>query len=486
MSKRGKTALLTAGIFATCLLLATVIVFASAKEEELSQPLEVSYLQELSDGEYLVRPLDTPEAGKTINIVQITRYPFGFAVVKGSEDGSIHRPARQPVAVRTRTLAPSTIARTVLAIGSVEAEHDSVVAVETDGVVAGVPVVLGQEVAEGDPLISLKSEAQTLALTRAEAQLRKTLAAKKRSVMETDNFKEQLALAEETLKTRTRERDRWANLAAKGMASQDRADQADVLWRQASRAHTLAKGAYTSNVMSHDEIDLAIVVAQAARDEAALRLAWCTVRAPFPGVVTTLPPPPPPAKPQRIHLGDFVRRGTPVIRLVSQERMRLRVHVRAEEAHIVRPGAKVEISVPSLDAALPREYENGKGQPGPFPGRVEGVAAAANPRSRKFAVDLVAENPTRLLRDGLFCRVRIDAGEFEQAYLIPDSAVVSTEEGQFVYLVQDAVAHRRAVALGPRQGEGRLLRSGLTGTVELIVQGTSQLYDGAPIRLLGD
>jgi RND family efflux transporter MFP subunit len=283
-----------------------------------------------------------------------------------------------------------------------------------------------------------------------------------------------LALAMETLETRTRERARWSDLASREMASRDRADQADVLWRQAKSAHADAVGTWDSVAAVASEVQASVDLARANRDQTALELQRCVVRAPFAGFVAE----------RFVEVGDFVRRGTPVVRLVAHERVRLRVHVNAEDALTITRGAAVSIILPGI-ANLPH-YANGSSGEQALSGRVAGVSASADPRTRKFAVDVVADNALGLLREGMFARVQIDAGRLDEAILVPDEATGADEDGQFVFVIEDGKAHRRRVVLGPRQGEGRILRDGLGGPAELVTDGLGQVFDGAPIRRIGN
>ncbi|MCW8140840.1 MAG: hypothetical protein KIT58_18210, partial [Planctomycetota bacterium] len=105
---------------------------------------------------------------------------------------------------------------------------------------------------------------------------------------------------------------------------------------------------------------------------------------------------------------------------------------------------------------------------------------------RTFAVDVAAGAAGGLLRPGMFARVVLDLGVVEEAVLVPDGAVVAEAGAHHVFLAEGDRARRVTVTLGPRQGEGRLLRAGLDGPCEVVVEGTGLLFDGAPLARLGD
>jgi RND family efflux transporter MFP subunit len=411
-----------------------------------------------------------------------------LAFGRGDPPAALATPPAQRVAVRTTTVVPANVQRSVLAFGTVEAKRDALLAVETDGSVTALMVNLGAKVAADSALVRVDDREQAITLQQGAAELARAKAIERRARVEAQNALRQLGIARETLATRERECVRWRDLAGRQMASQDRLDQAEVMLRNAKASHARVQGTWDSVAAVASETAASVAVAQASRDRAALNRARCVVRAPFTGRVAE----------RLVEVGDYVRRGTPVLRLVSHEHVRLRVHVGAEDALTIAQGARVTISVPGVALVIPTHHPEAgaaPGQqtpsaepsvsPGQIPGRVEGVAAAADAGSRKFAVDIEAENPLGLLRDGMFARVRVDAGVVADALLIPDESVGSDSKGHFVYVVVEDRVKKTRLVLGPRQGEGRILRSGLTGPVELVSDGLGLLFDGAQIRRMG-
>lgn len=385
-----------------------------------------------------------------------------FALGRGEPPKAMATPPTRTIAVRTAPIAPSSVRRTVLAFGTVEAQRDALLAVETDGAVTALMVNLGAKVVAESALMKIDDREQAITLRQGSAELARAAAIERRARVEAQSALRQLEIARGTLATRERECVRWRDLASRQMASQDRLDQAEVMLRNAKAADARAQGIWDSVAAVASETAANVAVAQASRDRAALNTERCVVRAPFTGRVAE----------RLVEVGDYVRRGSPVLRVVSHERVRLRVHVGTEDALTIQQGAPVTISVPGV---APRQIT----------GRVEGVAAAADARSRKFAVDIEADNPLGLLRDGMFARAQIEAGVVADALLVPDESVGSDSQGHFVYVVHGETVKKTRVVLGPREGEGRILRSGLEGPVELVSDGLGLLFDGAQIRRMG-
>lgn len=492
MSKRLRLAALSAAILLGCFVLTLAVLIAGAKEERVEQEVRADQVHDLDGGGLLVHVAPEPPPAKTLRIQSITRYPGGWAVVERVGPGGAGAVASRPTLVRCERLRPATIERRVVSFGTVKAERDARVACEVGGRVLQVYVQLGQVVEAGAPLVELDPRDAELGLIRARAELASSEASLNRAQVQLEVTQQQLLNAEETLKAQDRERERARTLNEQGIGSSAQLDQAELAWRAASGETTRLRGARQTAGAALVEAQAMIGVAQAQVAVATLARARCTVKAPFAGEIAE----------RLVDEGVRLREGELVARLVSRGRCRVRVHVREQEASELQAGNAAWLTVPGLPALDGAPGGSGSaassGQGGPasqarrgLPGHVVGVSAAADPQTRKVALDVIVEDPARLLRDGMFARVRLSAGDLADSYLVPDAALVSDEAGDWVYVVSDAASaqapatvRKARVVLGPRQGEARIVRGGLTGEVELATSGLGLLFDGAPVRRL--
>jgi multidrug efflux system membrane fusion protein len=90
----------------------------------------------------------------------------------------------------------------------------------------------------------------------------------------------------------------------------------------------------------------------------------------------------------------------------------------------------------------------------------------------------VFENPAgpsnqRLLRPGMFVRIRLPLGQPYQALLVSDAAVATDQGQKNVYTVDDKnVVHYQRVTLGPLQEDGlRVIVNGLKSDERVVVSG---------------
>lgn len=100
------------------------------------------------------------------------------------------------------------------------------------------------------------------------------------------------------------------------------------------------------------------------------------------------------------------------------------------------------------------------------------------------AITLKAEfpNPARLLLPGTFVRVRLAQGMAPDAVSIPQRAVLSGDQGQYVLLVgADKKVTARPVKLGAMAGDRFVIEDGLQGGENVIVAGAQKTRPGATV-----
>ena len=81
---------------------------------------------------------------------------------------------------------------------------------------------------------------------------------------------------------------------------------------------------------------------------------------------------------------------------------------------------------------------------------------------------------------GQFVRAQVNAGE-EQAYVIPQAAVINGERGKAVWTVKEGKALPAPVEVGPWVGSGWAVRKGLSEGDTVIVDNLLKLRPGAPV-----
>ncbi|MET0230956.1 MAG: efflux RND transporter periplasmic adaptor subunit [Rhodanobacteraceae bacterium] len=93
------------------------------------------------------------------------------------------------------------------------------------------------------------------------------------------------------------------------------------------------------------------------------------------------------------------------------------------------------------------------------------------------------ENTDLAMFPGLFVRVRIPLGAPNAALVIPDAAVASDQQGDFVLVVDEKnIVQRRNIEKGAMSAGGRVVRNGVDSADRVIVAGLQNAKAGATVR----
>lgn len=218
--------------------------------------------------------------------------------------------------------------------------------------------------------------------------------------------------------------------------------------------------------------ELAYLEARAAAEQSAAnlrtleeRLARTVVRAPIEGVLED----------RMVELGALVAPGTPVIRIVDADPVKILAGVPERYAPDVKVGATATVSFDVLPDA------GGTGT-------VHFVGAAVDARNRTFPVELRFPNPGLVIKPEMVANVSVERRVVEEAVVVPQDAVIRDEDGYVVFVVEGegegAVARARRVTLGPSRANEVLVAGGLEAGERLVVVGQKTVADGDRVRVV--
>lgn len=120
-----------------------------------------------------------------------------------------------------------------------------------------------------------------------------------------------------------------------------------------------------------------------------------------------------------------------------------------------------------------------------FDGEVARIAPAIDPVSRTFRVEVLAKNPDRRLRPGMFVRAEIVLDSRQDVPVIPTDAVINRGGKWVVFVVEAQRAKQREVELGLVSEERVEILSGLNVGEKVVINGQDTLSDGAKVLLRG-
>jgi membrane fusion protein, multidrug efflux system len=119
----------------------------------------------------------------------------------------------------------------------------------------------------------------------------------------------------------------------------------------------------------------------------------------------------------------------------------------------------------------------------PLNGRLNFAATQIDSRLATQELRAEFDNPKVRLLPGQFVRVRITAGEYRNAFLVPQTAVFQNEKGHFLFVLDgENKATIRQVQTGEWSGQNWLVLSGLSSGDRVVVDNLLKLRAGVPVN----
>jgi len=317
--------------------------------------------------------------------------------------------------VTTTSITRDTVIITEESMGWIEAKANPKVAAEVSGQIEKIYVDTGQVVNAGETMITINSEQQELE--------KKTLQS------DVDRLKALIVNQKRTL-------ERYRNLLAKKSISQERFDNAEV------KLITLKE-------------QLAGALSRLADNRR--RLAKTSVFAPVGGWIEK----------RFVSTGDFVRPGTPLFQMVTDQFFRVVLPFPENVAAKLNPGLEVKLTSPLSHNRVINT-------------KIDQIRPAVNIYSRALEVIIYLENPGSW-RPGGTVNATVIIDRHENGILVPNRSIVRRPAGEVVYEIENQVARQRQVVTGQRQGNLIEVISGLKGDERIIVDGAGFLTDGATV-----
>jgi RND family efflux transporter MFP subunit len=325
-------------------------------------------------------------------------------------------PAKRATRITVATADARTVEVTDSAIGVIESKDAPMLTAEVGGRLTKVLVDTGDSVRQGDLLAVVDPETYRLTQSGAAAEVRR-------------------------LQTLVEQQERQVERN-----------------RQLVKENFVSQAALEESVSQLEALRQQLAAARARLEQAQRDVEQTEVRAPVGGVIDQ----------RLVAAGDYVNRGQPLFRLVSQDLITVRLPFPETVAGQLRTGLKVHLTSPLTPG---REVT----------GTIKEIrpALAAGSRALEVIVDITNPGGWRV---GASVRGRVVL-ETRQSVVVPETSVVERPAGRVVYVIEDATAKARKVQTGiHREGWIEILEGVRPGAV-VAVDGAAYLTDGAAVAV---
>ena len=330
----------------------------------------------------------------------------------------------QAVPVTTAPVVQKSVPLSVQGIGTVIAASTVTVRAQVTGELTSVNFIEGDEVQEGQVIVTIDKRPLEAALLQAQAAL-------DRDVAQSANARSQAV--------------RYRDLLARGIATKEQVDQ------------IIANAA---------ALDATVELDRANIESAKVQLQYATIRAPFTGKTGLL----------QVHPGNLVR-ATDTTPIVTINKI-TPVYVSFSVPEAMLPDLKRYMARGKLAVSALPPNDTGV----PAVGEINFIDNAVDPTTGQIKIKGTFPNTDRRLWPGQYVNVNVTLSTEPNAIVVPSLAVQTGQQGTYVFVVKpDQTVDLRAVEVERTSGDQAVIKTGLRPGETVVTDGQLRLNAGTKI-----
>jgi membrane fusion protein, multidrug efflux system len=336
------------------------------------------------------------------------------------------QPAPAAVPVGTVVAQRKPIAKTVDFVGRIQAIDRVEVHARITGYLEDVLFKEGEVVKEGQPLYRIEKDLFQAAVGQAEGAL---AASKSKKLLTAIQY-----------------------------------ERAEQLTRTSAGTVTARDQALTADRAA----DAQIMIDQANLDTAKINLSYTAILSPIAGKISRT----------AITKGNVVtpQSGT-LTTIVSQDPMYVLFPVSQRQLMLAQQAGQLE-TVAGIKVRLRfpdgTTYEQ--------LGQIDFVDVTVDRATDTVQVRAVFPNPKSVLIDGQLVTVNLESGQPEEAVVVPQAALITDQQGVYVFIVDNGKVAIRRVKTGGANGQDIIISGGLSGGEQVIVEGLQTIRAGIAVQ----
>jgi membrane fusion protein (multidrug efflux system) len=216
----------------------------------------------------------------------------------------------------------------------------------------------------------------------------------------------------------------------------------------------------------------AVLSAKAQVESMQLDLGYCDVRAPINGLIGA----------KQVSIGELVGKGQPTLLATISTLDPMWFYCAVSEVQYLKADAETRRKNKKV-SELPVTLILTDGTVHPTKGKFVFIDRAVDPKTGTLRVRAEFANAEKLLRPGMFGRIRVDLGVRPESLLVPERAVAELQGKNFVWVIgSDNKASQRPVKVGETLGGSVLIMEGLKAGERIVVEGLQKVREGAPVQ----
>jgi multidrug efflux pump subunit AcrA (membrane-fusion protein) len=375
--------------------------------------------------------------------------------------------------VKVQTVSKGSISRQIATSGILEGWDDITLTAEVGGTLEKIHIDEGQAVKKGELILEIEHASLQYQLASAEAGLisaEQTLKIVETGVRpeEMAQINAQLESAKINFKNAEKNYARMQELFDEGVISKAELDSAESQLAGAKAGYeTALKSKELADIGAREEdresVKAAVKNAKAQRDLLRTQYNKAFFHSPIDGTVAFI----------YVEKNEMVGPGTPLINVVTLDKLKLPISLNAVEAADIKVGSNVEI--------LPEAFAGET-----FSGHVAKVDVKADKRTGTFGAEIEVPNPDGSLMPGMTATAKLQFGARNNVIVIPLDSIVNRGLSKFVFVADGDRASICEVFTGIIDENKAEIISGLKVGQSLIIEGHKNLKDGDTVAVIGE
>jgi RND family efflux transporter MFP subunit len=376
--------------------------------------------------------------------------PYSAPTVSAKTEG-------KPVAVAARVVALEAIPEIITATGELSAEDIATISAKVAGRVEKLNVDLGSVVEQGQILAELEKDDYTFRVKQAEAlveQTRAQLGLRASSDDKVDPLNTSIVRqAAASLKEARLIHKNSTELFRQGVVSNVDYERAGVALQAAEARHQAA-------IESVYQAQAQLLERRASLALARQQLADTVIRAPFRGAITR----------RQATIGEYLPVNAPVVTLVRQSPLRLRLEIPERLAVKVRPGQRIDVHL--------------EGSTLTHAGTVVRLSPSIEAQNRSLLIEGHIPNENNVLRAGSFAQGIVTVDAQARGIAVSVRSIMNFAGVDRVFIVENNAVAERIVKLGRRLPDDRVeIVSGLKAGDRVIGEPSDRLVAGQSVEV---
>jgi membrane fusion protein, multidrug efflux system len=248
--------------------------------------------------------------------------------------------------------------------------------------------------------------------------------------------------------------------------------QAEVNYENNKLTYDRNQKLYEQNLIAKQDLDnskTAMDASFAQKDaayanylNARTQLSYCKITAPFKGTIT-----------KRFYdPGAYISgSGNSLFILMNIDRLKSIVNMPEKDVPILDQISEIEVTADAFPDKM-------------FKAKLKKISGAVDLTTRTMEVEIDIENPSKMLKPGMFASINLIWEKKENALILPDEVVLNDDQGNYVYVVNTQnVVSKKYVTVGIQQNNKDEILSGINKADMIVFVGQNLVRDKIKVKV---